>query len=269
MNNKKLTGKTRKTSVLAVIAALLIMVLALSCLVSCSGKNSKIDITGKAQVLDDSKWAMKSGRHVYEDSKYQTSFGIDISEYVGEIDWERAKNDGVEFAIMRVGYRGYETGKFVYDSNLRHYLKGAIEAGVNCGVYFVSQAINEDEAREEAARILEQIYGIDLTMPIYIDIEAAGGPARTDNLTRNDYTNIINAFCEEVEAAGFRGGVYSNETWINKHLNWNDLTQWDLWFAKYTSVPATDCLFNMWQYSDTIQIDGIQNNCDANIRISK
>ncbi|MCQ2512318.1 MAG: glycoside hydrolase family 25 protein [Lachnospiraceae bacterium] len=268
---KKALKETIKTPVIIIIAAVVIIGVIVACLISCTGKKPKgIDVTQPALHLEDSKWSTSTnGRKSYDNEKYKTYCGIDVSEWTGEIDWERAKNDGIQFAIMRVGYRGYETGKFVFDSNLRHYLKGAVEAGIDCGVYFVSQAINEEEAREEADMILEQVYGIDLTMPVYIDLEAAGGPARTDTLTTKDYTNIINAFCERVEENGFRGGIYSNETWITRHLDWNNLTQWDLWFAKYTEIPATDYLFNVWQYSDTAQIDGIANNCDINIRICK
>lgn len=268
--NKKSLKRTLKNPIVIIIAAVVILGIILACLFSCSAKKSKgIGVTKKAQYLEDSKWDTENDRRVYNDSRYTTYCGIDVSEWTGEIDWELVKNDGIQFAIMRVGYRGYETGKFVYDSNLRHYLKGAIEEGIPCGVYFVSQAINEQEAIEEADMIMEQVYGIDLKMPIYIDLEAAGGAARTDNLTKDDYTKIINAFCERVEENGYRGGIYSNETWITKHLNWNELTKWDLWFAKYTPVPATDFTFNMWQYSDTAHVNGIENGCDINIRICK
>ena len=260
-----------KAPVIIIIVVVILLGIVLACLFSCSAKKTKgINVTQKALTLDDSKWiTTEDDRRIYDDDKYTTYCGIDVSEWTGEIDWERAKNDGIQFAIMRVGYRGYETGKFVYDTNLRHYLKGAVEAGVDCGVYFVSQAINEMEAREEADMILEQVYGIPLTMPIYIDLEAAGGPARTDTLTSEDYTKIVNAFCERVEENGFRGGIYSNETWITRHLDWNNLSQWDLWFAKYTPIPATDFLFNVWQYSESALIDGIENQCDINIRICK
>ena len=137
--------------------------------------------------------------------------------------------------------------------------------GAACGQVVFSA----EEAIEEAERVLENIYGYDVTMPIYIDLEGAGDTARTKDLTREEYTKIVNAFCNRIEKEGYRGGVYSNENWIKSHLNWEDLTQWDLWLAKYTKVPDTDHTFNMWQYTASATIDGIEKECDLNVRVYK
>ena len=255
-----------------ILLLLAVCVLLLGC-VSCMKKkghdNHGIDIEEKAEEREDEFWVTRNGFKVFTKEGYVTATGIDVSEFVGDIDWEQAKAAGVEFAILRIGYRGYETARFVFDNSLHTYLQGCNDADVPVGVYFVSQAINEEEAIEEAEKVLEQIHGYDVTMPIYIDLEGSAETARTRHLTREEYTAIVNAFCERIEQEGFRAGVYSNENWIRAHLNWEDLTQWDLWFAKYTKVPNTDYTYNMWQYTNTATIDGIEKEVDLNARVYK
>ena len=262
-------GKKKKIYFLAALMIVLVLGICTAC--SFRKKQQEIDIptTGKAREFDDEKWTTENGFRIYDDPKYESVTGIDVSEWVGDIDWQSVRDAGIQFAILRVGYRGYETAKFNFDNSLRTFLHGCNEVGLPAGVYFVSQAINEEEAIEEAERVLENIYGYDVTMPIYIDLEGAGDTARTKDLTRDEYTKIVNAFCSRVEQEGFRGGVYSNENWIKSHLNWEDLTQWDLWLAKYTKVPDTDHTFNMWQYTASATIDGIEKECDLNVRVYK
>ena len=262
--------KKTKTLLYFIFAQLIVLALII-CIACGSRRKTEMDIptTGKAQEFDDSKWITENGFKVYDDPKYESVTGIDVSEWVGDIDWQSVKDAGIEFAILRVGYRGYETARFNFDNSLRSFLHGCNEVGLPAGVYFVSQAINEEEAIEEAEKVLENIYGYEVTMPIYIDLEGAGDTARTKNLTREEYTRIVNAFCNRIEQEGFRGGVYSNENWIKSHLNWEDLTQWDLWLAKYSKVPSTEHTFNMWQYTESASIDGIEKECDLNVRVYK
>ena len=262
--------KARKITLylLIVIAACVLLLVSVSCMQK-KRDNHGINIEEKAKELADEFWVTRNGFKVFTKEGYETVTGIDVSEFVGDIDWEQAKKAGVEFAILRVGYRGYETARFVFDNNLHTYLQGCNDADVPAGVYFVSQAINEEEAIEEAETILEMIQGYYVTMPIYIDLEGSADTARTRNLTREEYTAIVNAFCDRIEQAGHRAGVYSNESWINARLNWEDLTQWDLWFAKYTKTPDTDYTYNMWQYSNTATIDGIDKEVDLNARVYK
>ncbi|MBO4835120.1 MAG: lysozyme [Lachnospiraceae bacterium] len=262
-------GKKKKIYFIATLAIVLVLGICTSCSFRKQQQEMDIPTNGKAQELDDSKWITENGFKIYDDSKYASVTGIDVSEWVGDVDWQSVKDAGIEFAILRVGYRGYETAKFNFDNSLRTFLHGCNDVGLPAGVYFVSQAINEEEAIEEAEKVLENIYGYEVTMPIYIDLEGAGDTARTKNLTREDYTNIVNAFCQRIEEEGFRAGVYSNENWIKSHLNWEDLTKWDLWLAKYTKTPSTDHTFHMWQYTASATIDGIEKECDLNVRVYK
>lgn len=232
-------------------------------------RESNIPIETESETLDDSKWITQDGFMVYDDLAYGSVTGIDVSEWVNDVNWQEVKDAGIDFAILRVGYRGYETARFVFDNSLHTFLNGCNEVDLPVGVYFVSQAINEKEAEEEAEKVLENIRGYEVTMPIYIDLEGAGETARTKGLTAEEYTQIVNAFCRRIEKEGYRAGVYSNENWIKAHLNWDDLTEWDLWFAKYTKVPSTDHSFNMWQYSATAVIPGVEKECDLNVRVYK
>lgn len=264
--------KLLKNKVVMIAAAVVVIIVVLIIAISCSAKGKKvkeIDTENEALELSDENWATKGGRKKYDAKGYESLTGIDVSEHVGDIDWARVKDDGIDFAILRVGYRGYETGGFVFDNKLRTYLDGCNKENIPVGVYFVSQAINPEEAVEEVEKVLLEIKGFEISMPIYIDLENAGDTARTKNLTVEQYTEIVDAFCTRVEEEGYRAGIYSNENWIRAHLEWDELSKWDLWFAKYTDVPATDLPFTMWQYSESAMIDGASGACDLNVRVYK
>lgn len=267
--NKKNSRISKGWILSIVLAAVLVVVVLVAGISSCgrAKRQSDIPIENDSQFLDDSKWITQNGFKIYDDPDYECVTGIDVSEWVNGVDWQQVKDSGIDFAILRVGYRGYETARFVFDNSLHTFLYGCNEVGLPVGVYFVSQAINEEEAVEEAEKILENIQGYEVTMPIYIDLEGAGETARTKDLTAEEYTQIVNAFCRRIEKEGYRAGVYSNENWIRSHLNWDDLSEWDLWFAKYTKVPSTDHAFNMWQYTESAKIPGVEKECDLNVRV--
>ena len=211
-----------------------------------------------------------NGRMVYDDDSYNTITGIDVSEWNGDIDWKSVKEDGIDFAIMRLGYRGYETGKIVYDTMIDSYLADAKEAGLQTGIYFVSQAVDEDEAIEEAKLCLEYAEKYGSTMPIYIDLESnSGSDTRVDDNTKEDWTNIAKAFCDTINESGLKGGIYSNETWASKYLNVDELADYDLWFANYETIPSFSTGMDMWQYSCTGSVEGIETDTDLNVRIEK
>ena len=174
----------RPVCILMLLAACVLLLGCVSCMRRKEHDNHGINIEEEASELENEFWVTRNGFKVFTKEGYETVTGIDVSEFVGDIDWEQAKAAGVEFAILRVGYRGYETARFVFDNNLHIYLQGCNDADMPAGVYFVSQAINEEEAIEEAETILEQIHGYDVTMPIYIDLEGSAETARTRHLMR-------------------------------------------------------------------------------------
>ncbi len=128
--------------------------------------------------------------------------GIDVSKWQKEIDWDKVKNEGVEFAIIRCGYRGSVTGSLVEDPYSEQNMKGARAAGITVGVYFFTQAVNEVEAVEEATAVISLVRDYELQYPVFIDTEGAGGNGSADSLNAEERTAVCEAFCTTVENAG-------------------------------------------------------------------
>ena len=237
--------------------------------VSCNARRSAEHVAGSGLLLNDAYWKeLEYGFKYYDKNGYRSQFGIDISEWVQDVDFRELKKAGVDFVILRVGYRGYETGSFVLDSRLKEYLKNASRAGLKMGAYFVSQAVNEEEAIEEAQLVLEQVMGYSMEMPLYIDMEAVTEAARTDSLTVNARTKIVQAFCDEIERSGCRAGVYANEAWFTEKMDYEKLKKYDIWLAKYTDTLSTDLSINVWQYSSQGQLPGAELFVDLNTRVT-
>lgn len=192
--------------------------------------------------------------------------GIDVSKWNGEIDWDKVKNAGVEFAIIRAGYRGSVTGSLVEDPYFHTNMKGAAASGIPVGVYFFTQAVNEVEAVEEASAVLRLVEEYQLTYPIYIDSEGAGGDGRADGLDAEARTLVCEAFCRTISNAGYQAGVYASRSWLNHNLYTDRLQQYQTWLAEYRSVPLYQGYYQMWQYTSKGKIDGIKGNVDINIR---
>lgn len=192
--------------------------------------------------------------------------GIDVSSFQGDIDWEAVKADGVDFAMIRVGYRGYGTGKMMPDEYFHANMRGAIAAGIDVGVYYFSQAITEEEAIEEAEFVLDQIKDYDITYPVAYDMETIPhDTARTDTLTGRQITDHTIAFCDTIKAAGYRPTVYANRRFLVLKLDLSRLTMYDTWYAAYVSYPDYPYDFQMWQFTDTGSVDGIEGDVDINI----
>ena len=191
--------------------------------------------------------------------------GIDVSKWNGDIDWDRVKNAGVEFAIIRAGYRGSTTGGLVEDSCFAANMRGAAASGMPVGVYFFTQAVNEVEAVEEASAVLELIREYELEYPVFIDTEGAGGNGRADNLDPETRTLVCEAFCRTIANAGYTAGVYASRNWYNNNLHTQKLENYCIWLAEYRSAPLYQGYYHMWQYTSKGAVDGIAGNVDMNI----
>lgn len=191
--------------------------------------------------------------------------GIDVSKWNREIDWDKVKAAGVDFAIIRAGYRGSSTGSLVVDPYFEANIKGASMAGVKVGVYFFTQAVNEVEAVEEASMVLELTQDYSLDYPIFIDTESAGGNGRADKLAEEERTLVCDAFCRTVENAGGEAGVYASRNWYYNRVEVSRLERFYIWLAEYRSIPLYDGYYHMWQYTSKGSIDGIEGNVDMNI----
>lgn len=192
-------------------------------------------------------------------------FGIDVSKWNKEIDWDKVKEAGVEFAIIRVGYRGSSTGALVEDPYFEKNIRGAIASDIPVGVYFFTQAVNEVEAVEEASMVIQLCSNYDLDYPVFIDTEGAGGDGRADDLDVETRTRVCDAFCTTVKNAGFEAGVYASRNWLNNNLISDDLEKHIIWLAEYRETPLYQGYYQMWQYSSNGSIDGIEGRVDINL----
>ncbi len=191
--------------------------------------------------------------------------GIDVSKWNEEIDWEAVKNEGIEFAIIRCGYRGASSGALVIDPRYEENIKGAIEAGIPVGVYFFTQALDEVEAVEEASMVIRLIEDYDVDYPVFLDSESAGGSGRADGLDSEERTRVHRAFLQTIEAAGYETGVYASRNWLNDRIDMTKLSDYKVWLAEYAEAPTYDEYYHMWQYTSKGTVDGISTNVDLNL----
>lgn len=201
----------------------------------------------------------------YESSTLTSQLGIDVSAHQQDIDWQRVARSGVEFAILRVGYRGYTEGSIQEDSYFEQNLAGAIDAGLEVGVYFFSQAMDEQEAREEARYVLDKIAGYQLAFPVFFDWEKIGAEARSDAMDFASLTTVTDTFCTEIENAGYQAGLYFNQQLGYEELHLPSLRQYCFWLAEYNEVPTFPYAFELWQYTSEGSVDGIEGNVDLNL----
>ena len=192
--------------------------------------------------------------------------GIDVSSYQGDIDWHQVAEAGVDFAIIRLGYRGYESGKLVEDSYARINLEGAAEAGIQLGVYFFSQALNPNEAREEARFVLDLIDPYEIAMPVVYDCEhVSSETARTNNMNPYAATDCAKAFLEVIDEAGYWPMMYFNSFQSRKLFYLDRLMQYDFWLALYSDRMSFPYKVDMWQYTCTGTIPGVMGDVDVNV----
>ncbi|MBE6813090.1 MAG: hypothetical protein E7523_09440 [Ruminococcaceae bacterium] len=210
-----------------------------------------------------------NGRMVYNDSNVIAYSGIDVSAHNGEIDWQAVKNDGITFAFIRAGYRGYGTdGKIGEDEMFRKNIQGALNAGLRVGVYFFSQAISVEEALEEAEFTLSLVQGYNLSYPIVFDWERYSiEDSRTYTTESEVITACAKAFCDRIMQAGYRPMIY-----LNCDLGYYDydlevLSDYDCWLAQYNDKPTYYYHYTIWQYSKSGTVAGINGKVDMNISL--
>ena len=196
------------------------------------------------------------------------TFGVDVSKYQKNINWNQIKKAGVSFVIVRIGYRGYgASGALVLDPMFEEHFTNVKNAGLKVGVYFFSQATTEEEAKEEAFACAYVLNGRKLDYPIFFDTEASGasgGSGRADGLGVADRTKCAVAFCEEVKANGYKPGVYASTLWYRNRVDLSSLTKYTIWNAHYGVVSSPiDCA--LWQGTCTARLPGYKGDLDVNI----
>lgn len=191
--------------------------------------------------------------------------GVDVSSHQQEVDWAQVKEAGMEFAMIRIGYRGYTQGGLNADEFADENLRGASAAGLQVGAYFYSQAISVEEALEEAEFCIELLQGHDLDLPVVFDWEYVSADARTGDMDSQTLTACAQAFCQRIEDAGYDAMVYFNPHIAQEYLNLEELSAYPFWLALYSDSMTYPYQVEMWQYTQNGNVPGISGDADINL----
>lgn len=215
---------------------------------------------------DSSLFALDDGQMCYDSDDVEALWGVDVSSHQGVIDWEQVADSGVDYAMIRLGYRGYVTGGICLDDYFIQNIEGAQDAGIDVGVYFFSQAITVAEAQEEANFVLSYLEEYDLQCPVVFDWETIGSStARTNGLSTDLLCDCADAFCHKIERAGYDPMIYFNQYDGYKKYDLSELVDYDFWYAEYSKTPSFYYNFQMWQYTSSGSVSGISGKTDLNI----
>lgn len=228
---------------------------------------TELDGVPKNELNNDNFTSDSTFKYYSENGKAASLEGIDISSYSGDVDWAKVKESGVDFAIIRIGGRGYgDEGALYTDDRALEYIEGARNAGIKVGGYFFSQAINTEEAVEEADYVKSVLGDIKLDFPVAYDWEIIKDEdARTDNVSAVEATNCARAFCDRIMELGYKTMLYSPSRELYFKYDLSRLADIDIWYCEYANVPNFYYRFSMWQYSSTGTVDGIEADVDMNI----
>ena len=231
--------------------------------------DGKYTLTIKFVTSDGKTILDKRDYTIYIKNEYK---GIDVSSFNGTVNWKAVKDSGIEFAMIRLGYRGYRNPRLVLDSNAIVNIKSAQSVGIKVGVYFVTQAINISEAQEEALWVIGTLdqNKIKLDYPVAIDTERSTAkteegeaPGRADLLDVETRTLVCRAFSDVIRYNGRTPMIYANTNWFEQNLDLKQLTSYDIWLANYTE-PKLNVEYDMWQYTNKGTMLGILGNVDLN-----
>lgn len=255
--------------VLAFLGAALVIAIGTTVFLLCAPEqaepNEPTAPTAAGNEYDPDAFVMRDGFLRYADAPHMV--GIDVSTHQGMIDWQAVADAGVEFAILRVGYRGSTEGKLYEDEQFRENLAGARAAGLQLGVYFFSQALTPEEAEEEAAFVCRLLDGETLELPVFYDWEEVSGDSRVESAASVPMTDCAIAFCETVERKGYTAGIYFNQRYGYGHLELERLQDYTLWLAEYGDTPSFSYHFDCLQYTDSGTVNGIEGSVDLDLLI--
>lgn len=192
--------------------------------------------------------------------------GIDVSQFQGIIDWDAAAASGIQYAFVRIGARGYQTGEIYEDTQFEANLEGARNAGLKVGVYFFSQAISPEETLEEAEYVLDTLNGRTLDLPVVFDFELpSDDSARTWTLEEGNIAAQADDFLSHIQQAGYQPMLYTNGQLSDLYQRNGTLDKWPIWYAEYGVETPDLCGIDIWQYTEAGQVDGINANVDMNL----
>lgn len=208
--------------------------------------------------------------YVGDDSSVLIKKGIDVSRFQGKIKWNKVKEAGIDFAFIRVGLRGTSEGKMLVDDTFEYNIKNAIDNDIDVGIYFYSQALNEEEAKEEVQLVLDNIEPYKITYPVVIDIESADSEtARTKNMTSDEYEVVAKTFCDMIKSAGYKPMIYGNVKSFTLLMDAVDVDDYGIWIAYYGIPLYYPYHFDVWQFTSKGRVDGIDGDVDLDICITE
>ena len=203
-----------------------------------------------------------------ENGKKISYVGVDVSKHTGTINFTGVRAAGVDYVMIRLGRRGYSTGQISLDENFKENIEGAIEEGLEVGVYFYSQAITQEEAVQEADFVIQNLepYRAKVKYPVAFDMEfVSNDQSRVDGLSRDDKTTVTAAFLERIKAAGYVPMIYGDKEWLIKEIDMTKLQGYDVWLSQEEDIPDYPYQYTMWQYATDGVLNGINGNADLNI----
>jgi GH25 family lysozyme M1 (1,4-beta-N-acetylmuramidase) len=211
-------------------------------------------------------FGMENGYKFYASDAYTSRLGLDVSSHQGWIDWSAVAESGVDFVMIRAGYRGYSEGELNTDEYFYYNIESALENGLDVGIYYFSQAMSEEEAAQEAQAVLDLVDGYNLTYPIYFDWETIDeGAARTDTISGSELTRYAKVFCDTIQDAGYTAGVYFNLSMAAHLYQLYQLKDYAFWLAEYQDTPSFPFAVAMWQYTSQGEVPGITGTVDLNL----
>ena len=196
-----------------------------------------------------------------------SSFGVDISKDQDYVDFIKLQKAGVDFVMIRVGARGYSSGQLVMDDYFEDNIRRATAAGLDVGVYFISQAVTEEEAVEEAELVIKSVGEYPLVYPVaYVMEYKEGEVSRVEALSKQDKTTIARAFLKKIDEAGYKSMVYGTKAWLIKYVELNKIaSDYDIWLSEISDIPSYPYEFTMWQYNKSGMIDGISKEVNFDL----
>jgi len=216
--------------------------------------------------FDLSKLKLENDKFYYEDDNYYSILGVDVSTFQKEVDYKVLKDEGIEFVYIRAGYRGSSSGNLFIDEMMETHYSNAKKEGLLIGFYFYSQAINVDEAIEEAKFLLDITKEYETDLPYCFDGEKSMNQlARTNFIIPEIKEDVMHTFSNTIIENGNDVIIYANKEYINKNYNIKELVSYKLWYAQYALKPDYLYPFYIWQYTNTGEINGIKGNADLNI----
>lgn len=221
----------------------------------------------KKNTYDFANLARKNDKiHYYSNGKQISYLGVDLSKYQKQVDFAAIQDEGIDFCMLRVGSRGYESGALQVDEKFQEFMRGAQAVDMPVGIYFFSQAVTVAEAIEEAEFVINQIWGYKISYPIAFDMEfIENDTSRVETLTKKERTDIALAFLEYIEASGYTGMLYGNKEWLLKRIDLSKFEDYDIWLSEEEDIPDYPYVYSMWQYTRQGKIYGIDGYVDLNI----